>query len=178
MTHWHQLVPFASKPMCYSAQAKVERLHNQLMFTFELFDPKNEVFWQQGSETRRQDFLWENTCFEAFISTPNQNKYFELNLSPSLAWNLYRFTGYRTPNDMPPVAVTEHALIKSEVHDHTIHVVIDLNVLNLADQEITLGLTAVIKTAESVEYLALHHPQFEADFHDARGWTIRLLPEG
>ena len=178
MTHWLQLVPFSSQPMNYSVQAKAENLQNKLTLTFELTDPQNQVFWQKKeNQIKRQDFLWESTCFEAFISTPNQTPYFELNLSPSLAWNLYRFTNYRIPNAMPPIRVIEPALIKFEIVDRTMIAEIDLNALQLADQEITLGLTAVIKTANSIEYLAIYHPKSEADFHDARGWTIRLLPK-
>ncbi|GAC1368832.1 MAG: DOMON-like domain-containing protein [Aquirhabdus sp.] len=145
---------------------------------FKVDDPLHQISWQVQQQLEQLDYLWENTCFEAFISTPNQREYFELNLSPSLAWNLYRFTDYRTPNDMPPVRVLEPALSKFEIEDHLITVNIDLNALKLADQEIKLGLTAVIKTNDSTEYLTLHHPKSEADFHDSMGWTIRLLPEG
>lgn len=176
MTHWHPLVPFSTEPMSYSVQAKVERLQTKLTFTFELTDPQNEVFWQQGNEIKRQDFLWESTCFEAFIGSNDQTNYFELNLSPSLTWNLYRFTDYRMPNVMPPVAVLEPALIKFKINVHKITAEIDLNVLNLSDQEIKIGLTAVLKTSDALHYFAVKHPVLHADFHDAQGWTIRLLP--
>lgn len=177
MTHWHLLIPFSAEPMSYSVQAKVERLQNILVLKFELIDPQNDVFWPEENEIKRQDFLWEGTCFEAFIGTPDHSQYFELNLSPSRAWNLYRFTNYRTPTNMPPVAVLEPALNKFEIQLRTVNAEIDLNALHLADQEITVGLTAVIKTATSLEYLAVHHPQSKADFHDPLGWTIRLLPD-
>jgi len=163
--------------MSYSVQAKVERAQHKLLLTFELSDPNNEVIWHPYDEIKRQDFLWESTCFEVFIGTPSRPNYFELNLSPSRAWNLYRFTDYRTPNDMPPVAVTEPALIKLDVVNHTITAEIDLHTLKLDHQAIKLGLTAVIKTADSLHYFAIQHPVLHADFHDAQGWTIQLLPD-
>lgn len=163
--------------MSYSIQAKVERVQNTLRLTFELTDPNNEVIWHPQDEIKRQDFLWENTCFEAFIGTSNSTNYFELNLSPSRAWNLYRFSDYRTPNDIPPIAVTEPALIKFDIENLTISAEVDLNALKLGHQHIKLGLTAVIKTADSLHYFAIQHPVLHADFHDAQGWTIQLLPD-
>lgn len=182
MTRCYPLIHFRSEQNAvetsYSANACAFRQKNILTIQFHINDPLQEIDWPKKNRIERQDYLWENTCFEAFISTPNQSNYFELNLSPSLAWNLYRFTDYRTPNDMPPIRVAEPALLKFEINDRLITVDIDLNALKIADQEITLGLTAVIKTAESIDYLSIHHPKSEADFHDSMGWTIRLLPEG
>lgn len=182
MTRCYLLIPFRSEKNTvensYSVNALAFRKATILTLQFQINDPQHEIYWFEKKVLERQDYLWESTCFEAFISTPNQTEYFELNLSTSLAWNLYRFNEYRTPNVMPPIAVIEPALIKFEIKDRIIYAEIDLNALKLNDQEITLGLTAVIKTANSIEYLAVHHPKSEADFHDAMGWTIRLLPEG
>lgn len=181
MTRCYPLIPFRSEKntvkSSYSVNALAFRKTAILTLQFQVNDPRHEIDWPETQNLERRDYLWENTCFEAFISTPNQSEYFELNLSPSLAWNLYHFTDYRSPNDMPPIPVLEPALIKFEVQDHTITVDIDLNTLKLADQEIKLGLTAVIKTSESLDYLAVHHPKSEADFHDSMGWAIRLLPD-
>ncbi len=177
MAHWHSLIPFSAQPMSYSVQAKVERTDDKLVLTFELIDPQHEVIWHPQDEIQRQDFLWESTCFEAFIGTPNNTHYFELNLSPTRAWNLYRFTDYRTPNVMPPVPVPEPVLGKFDINNYTISAEIDLSLLKLANLEIKLGLTAVIKTADSLHYFAIQHPVLHADFHDAQGWTIQLLPD-
>lgn len=180
MTRCYPLIPFHSEKKIiqpeYSVNVFAFRQAATLIIKFEVSDPRHEIDWPEKQKLERCDYLWESTCFEAFIGTMNQTEYFELNLSPSLAWNLYRFTDYRTPKDMPPIRVLEPALIKLEVQDQTITVEIDLNALKLANQEITLGLTAVIKTADSLEYLAVHHPKSQADFHDSMGWTIRLLP--
>jgi hypothetical protein len=175
MSHWHRLIPFSALIHYYEIGASIERRQNILAFTYALVDPQHEVNWPKKSKIIRKDYLWEKTCLEAFISTPNQKNYFELNLSPSRAWNLYQFTDYRTPDQIPPVAVEQLALVKFEVQKHTIDVEIDLNLLNLADQDIILGINAVIKTTNGLSYFGLVHPKSEADFHDAQGWTITLL---
>jgi hypothetical protein len=177
MAHWHPLIPFSAYSMRYSVKAKAERVKNKLFLVFELTDPHNEILWQAQKDINRQDYLWESTCFEAFIGAPHQSQYYELNLSPTRAWNLYRFTDYRTPNNMPPIAVLEHALIKFDVDGKTISVEIDLTALKLADIEIQLGLTAVIKASDTLHYFAIRHPVLHADFHNQQGWAIRLLPD-
>lgn len=182
MTHLHKLTPFSSKNSVlnntlYSVQACASCNGTRLILQFKVNDPHHQINWQEQQQLEQRDYLWENTCFEAFISTPNHSEYFELNLSPSLAWNLYHFSDYRTPNGMPPRRVLEPALLKFEIEDRLITAEIDLTALKLADQEIKLGLSAVIKTSDSIEYLALHHPKPTADFHDQAGWTIRLLPD-
>jgi hypothetical protein len=174
MTHHYQLIPFSTLPIAYSVGVTVERCHNKLKLSFELIDPQSEAFWPLANEMTRQDFLWESTCFEAFIGSHDRREYFELNLTPSLAWNLYRFSDYRTPNVMPPVAVVEPALTQFGINQDIISAEIDLNVLNIADQDIRLGLTAVIKTAKASHYFALQHSSPQADFHDPRDWIIRL----
>lgn len=53
----------------------------------------------------RRDFLWENHCLECFFNLQNgdDNGYFELNFSPAGFFNLYQFSDYRTPNQLPPI---------------------------------------------------------------------------
>ncbi|MBC2664723.1 DOMON-like domain-containing protein [Novosphingobium flavum] len=52
----------------------------------------------------RTDGLWQQTCFELFIKTPDEDGYVELNLSPSERWAAYDFATYRAGmenRDMP-----------------------------------------------------------------------------
>ena len=44
---------------------------------------------------RRLNELWTSTCLECFLARPGDEGYWELNLSPSGDWNLYRLDGYR-----------------------------------------------------------------------------------
>ena len=43
----------------------------------------------------RKESLWEQTCFEMFVSSKDSSKYWEFNMSPSGHWNVYRFSTYR-----------------------------------------------------------------------------------
>lgn len=52
----------------------------------------------------QQDFLWETHCYELFLAFSNEKNspYLEVNFSPTGAFNLYQFDGYRTPPQLPP----------------------------------------------------------------------------
>lgn len=60
----------------------------------------------------RRDNLWEDTCFECFISGDNRadSPYLEVNLAPWGDFNLYWFDSYRLPNQMPPRRLPVNAL--------------------------------------------------------------------
>jgi len=177
MTTRYSLLPFDLVPLSFNVAASAERQGNVLSLTFSLSGIDHAVIWPERESLQQQDYLWESTCLEAFIQGTGQSQYFELNLAPSLAWNLYHFDGYRTPNLMPPRRADASALAEFSITGRTVHARIDLRSLHLAGQEINIGLTAVIKTQTDLYYLALHHPASQADFHDARGWTITLLPD-
>ena len=70
---------------------------------FWLRDPNQSVLWPELVAAHpRQDFLWEQTCFEIFIGVKDEDFYREINLSPSQAWQAYQFEEYRYPEEMPP----------------------------------------------------------------------------
>ena len=180
MTYWHPLLSHPSNTNSaqtkYSVQANASLLGNRLIISFKVNDPARDIIWPEPDQLMQRDFLWESTCFEVFINHRTHNAYFELNLSPSLAWNLYQFSDYRTPHTIPPQRVREPALLKFEVLDQTVSAEIDLARLHLVGKKLNLGLTAVIQTQNSLEYLALNHPIAQADFHHASGWTLSLSP--
>ena len=43
---------------------------------------------------QRTTGLWETTCFECFLGSLGQENYWEMNLSPSGDWNVFRLDGY------------------------------------------------------------------------------------
>ncbi len=56
-----------------------------------LRDPNQWIQWPELVASHpRQDFLWEQTCFEIFIGVQGEDFYREINLSPSQAWQAYQ----------------------------------------------------------------------------------------
>jgi hypothetical protein len=150
---------------------------------------------RDSSGPERRDGLWQHTCFEVFAGLVGSDSYWEINLSPSGDWNVYRFSGYRSgqapelaygqlpltvigPRAAPPVADCRlgapRALLELELccplppplHER---------LQSGTAPALELGLSAVLEGREGeLSYWALQHPGIEPDFHDRRGWLLRL----
>ena len=152
---------------------------------------------QRGADDRggpqRRDGLWQHTCFEAFVGVLGSEAYWEFNLAPSGDWNVYRFDGYRGgqapevsygplpltvmgPRAAPAAAdcrlTAPQALLELDL---CCPLPPPLQERLQAGSTLELGLTAVLEgQAGELSYWALNHPGTEPDFHDRRGWSLRL----
>ncbi|MDR2926411.1 MAG: DOMON-like domain-containing protein [Azoarcus sp.] len=120
--------------------------------------------------------LWQHTCFEAFISTPDGENYREFNFSPAGQWAASKFLHYReighTFSEEKPAAVS----VTSECHENRLTLTAEVPPSLLYTSPILrLGLAAVVEFDDgNIEYWALCHPAERPDFHHANGWTLRL----
>lgn len=140
-----------------------------------LRDPNQYVQWPDlVSAHPRQDFLWQNTCFEVFIGVHGEDFYREINLSPSQAWQAYQFEEYRYPEDMPPQAAYDIELYQLKRTHYGLNVSLDLGEFmakhKLKWSDLFIGLTAVLNTSEGEHYYAMQHSSPQADFHNKRDW--------
>lgn len=120
--------------------------------------------------------MWQSTCFEIFLGDGGSAAYTEVNLSPSGAWNTYRFTGLR--QGMQQDEATQALDITATAPPHraltaSIH-------CGRQMQQLRLGLSAVIEHQSEhpggLSYFSLAHP-FPAslpsggkpDFHHPNG---------
>jgi hypothetical protein len=130
------------------------------------------------SVSRRRDNLWQHTCFEVFIATPQSERYLEFNVAPSSEWAIYQFDSYR--KGMKTIDVTQPAIaVHQTEQDLTIAVGIDLNAMpDLRNQsELRIGLSAVIEdSAGALFYWALAHPPGKPDFHHRDSFALTLNP--
>ncbi len=121
----------------------------------------------------RQNGLWNETCFEAFVEKPGSTGYYEFNASVNGAWNLYEFDSYRS--GMREVALGEETApvfaLRDLFQDRWI-LRWDIPVMLVAGvpKSARLGLTAVLKCGTDVSYWALRHPGERPDFHLREGF--------
>ena len=67
-----------------------------LQISYELRGNIEEVLLPcLATTSNRRDWLWQATCFEAFVALRGSPRYWEVNLSPAGDWNCYAFTDYR-----------------------------------------------------------------------------------
>jgi hypothetical protein len=122
----------------------------------------------------RADELWKHTCFEAFIRAPDELAYIELNFSPSTAWAVYAFDGYRVgmrdAEIVPPYIAVAATADRLEI---TVAVTLPM----LANTTLwRLALAAVIEDAAGAKsYWALAHAPGKPDFHHPDGFAHDLM---
>ena len=123
----------------------------------------------------RTDGLWRHTCFEVFVGHPGGPDYLEFNLSPSGAWAAYAFSAYRTPGALPDVPAPAIAVTTVPGRLELAARLAPAWQLLGDPALLEVGLTAVLEAADGqLAYHALHHPLERPDFHDARGFMLRL----
>ena len=126
-----------------------------------------------GSRSRsgqRLDGLWEHTCFEAFFARANQDRYWELNVSPSGDWNLYRFESYRS-DGVREQAVEPQIHWQSSPRDCRCTIVLNLDPWWTQVQLPELAISMVLQDShDGLSYWALSHHGTEPDFHDRRAF--------
>jgi len=142
----------------------------------------------------RRDELWKHTCFEAFIALDGEPGYFEMNLSPSGDWAVYRFTGYRAgmePSDAfgtPQVAVRANgdrlqlearfpagivAPLAQEARDRSDRQGVTGALPELDAARVVLA--SVIEAGDgTLSYWALRHPPGKPDFHHPDGFVLGM----
>lgn len=125
------------------------------------------VAWPAAEAPGRGEALWEHTCFEAFVST--DDGYREFNLSPSGQWASYGFSGYRT--DMAEAA--EVAVVEG-LDGGDDYVALEAT-LELPARVRRVAVSAVIEAVDGTRtYWALAHPSDKPDFHHPDSFVLDL----
>jgi hypothetical protein len=131
----------------------------------------------EGPPTRA-DGLWQHTCFELFLAAEGQAPYWEVNLAPNGAWNLYRLADYR--QGLTPVV--DRATLPFTVTRTAEALELALDLLlppelsqTCRPQPLRVGVSAVIeRQGGALSYWALAHGGPEADFHRREDFLLRL----
>ncbi len=66
---------------------------DELMLEYEVLGDIAALELLDQSDPKRTDYLWQQTCFEAFIGAKGQKEYLEFNFSPSTEWAVLRTIG-------------------------------------------------------------------------------------
>lgn len=139
-----------------------------LHLDYGLQGPLGRLCIPDYEEPVRTDGLWQDTCCEAFLRAKDQPGYYEINLSPSTQWAVYRFSGYRA--GMRPVDIGAAPVIDCAEDDGIFHLraCVDLAMLprDTFGADMDLGLSCVVRGTDGMTaYWALNHPREKPDFH-------------
>jgi hypothetical protein len=172
-----KLVPFPNSacPPDITIYGKLRVILSKPSITFILHDPDACLDIPPTiKEPERIHELWQETCFEWFLSPSGSKRYWEFNISPTGDWNVYRFSDYRqemTTEGELSLAVTSHREATSLI----IKAEFDLARLSLMEQKLDIGISAVVKEKTGrMSFWALTHLAEKADFHLRNSFTLAL----
>ena len=126
---------------------------------------------------RRAHELWTHTCFEAFVSASGEDSYCELNVAPSKAWALYRFSAPRQGMTVIQEARSPRIAIRRTPEGLTLEAMVFWRDLITAEApaRLRLGLAAVLEDEGGrLSYWALRHPPGRPNFHHPESFTLEL----
>jgi hypothetical protein len=120
----------------------------------------------------REDGLWRHTCFEAFVAADAAAPgYLEINVSPSLAWASYAFTGYRAGQRDALDAPLEALRVQRDASS----LVLEADLVWEAGPAPRIGLSAVLEELDgTLSYWALAHAPGRPDFHRRESFVLQL----
>jgi hypothetical protein len=155
---------------------RVNRKDRMLSIEYQLFGDLNAISIAPPASTpSRQFHLWEATCFEFFIGIPGDANYWEFNLSPSGDWAVFALDDYRQ-GLRDELAFTSLPFKVDRYPNYiTLSLEFDLSELILAEQDLEMSVTTVIKSSQDeLSYWAISHSGKEADFHLRDSFSIEM----
>jgi hypothetical protein len=174
--HPFALSSFAPPPASLTLTGSLHRNGDRLSLQYRLEDQEGLVLLPPATAApRRCDELWTTTCFELFLAEPGAEPYWEVNLSPSGDWNVYRLSGYREGLTPEPAIGALPFAVERDGSGLDLMVTLDLGALPLAGRPLELAVTAVVELRDGeILYWALRHPGEQADFHWRQGFGLRV----
>jgi hypothetical protein len=137
-----------------------------LLLSYQVTGKIDDLWIPPPALSARTDELWRHTCFEAFVSSPASERYFEFNFAPSVQWAAYRFDGYRTGMRIAGEIGQPHIETQRAPDRFILQAVFESGVLPAGPWR--LGLAAMIEeTGGQLSYWALAHAPGKPDFHRA-----------
>ena len=175
---WQQLTAFGDdSALPWQLRASIKRLDQGILaLDYELVVPADQLIWPAAAASpQRRDGLWQSTCLELFIAQPNEPRYWEINLSPSGDWNVYRLSSYRQGLQAEPLIERISLNSQSAADRHQLHARVELPPALSQVAPLQANLCAVLEHANgSNSYWALCHTGSEADFHARAGFVLEV----
>ena len=172
------LKPFPGErnPAGLTIGGSIGRSADTLSVRYEVRGDLSKVLVPAAAETpRRKDRLWEETCLELFLGTADSGEYWELNLSPSGHWNVYRFDGFRKGMREEEEVTSLPIDVRIGPDALELSMALEVGKILPAGATIEAGVAAVIRTIGGGKcHWALAHHGPRPDFHRREGFALTL----
>lgn len=173
----HELFPFDEGLTGLRLYARLKRDGSLIQIEYRISGERaNEVVLPESAgQPGRKDELWKKTCFEAFFAEGVHPWYWEVNLSPSLDWQVYHFRAYREGGKTEGrVQVVRGERLPDNGAGHGYMMTLDTVALFSSKATIDVGITAVLETRDGKQsFWALAHAGGKPDFHLRKSFVLQ-----
>ena len=154
----------------------IARRADSLSVRYEVRGDLSKVSIPAAAEApRRKDRLWKETCLELFFGTEDSGEYWELNLSPSGHWNVYRFTRYREGMREEPAYTSLPFAVRIGPDALDLSMELGVGKIIPAGKVIQVAVAVVVKTVTGdTSHWALVHADPRPDFHRRNGFILKI----
>ena len=160
----HLLKPYSQKTEL-TIESTLTFDSNKIFLHFKITGILKNYQFPKRDKFKRADELWKATCFELFLANSKIQSYYEINISPTLHWNIYRLAKYRA--EPKELMVSNEPLI--ELREDKKHYEIDFELeckeLDLAEFD-QYNLAVILLNRENEREFWTVNPVGESpDFH-------------
>jgi len=168
--------PGEGNPAGLTIGGSIGRRAGTLSVRSEVRGDLSKVSIPAAAAPRRRDRLWGETCLELFLGTADSEEYWEINLSPSGDWNVYRFTRYREGMREETDITSLPFAVRRDPEALLLTAKIDIGTIVPAGKDLAATVAVVIKTSDGGKsHWAPIHPASRPDFHRRDGFSL-ILP--
>jgi hypothetical protein len=155
---------------------QVSRRSNAAILSYTVHSPIKELCVPDPADRPlRKGGLWEETCLEFFLATKDSPRYWEINLSPSGHWNVYRFSAYREAVQEEAAFTSLPFRVKRGKDLFLLDLELHLDRIIHSETPLQAGISAVLKLRSGeMTYWALSHPAQRPDFHRRESFIAEL----
>jgi len=158
-----------------SIQGAIERTTQTIALSFLLQGTMDDLVLPSTTEQTRCDNLWQATCLEMFWAEEGAKNYWELNLAPTGAWNVYAFSDYRTGMRQEERVAAPAIATTRTPESFSLNAELDIASLHAANAPLRVGVSAILAHRDArLSYWALAHPEAKPNFHAPQSFLLRL----
>lgn len=152
-----------SSKMMVNSHLEIKKKSVSLSFTLQ--GVLAEYSFEETKNRQRANELWRTTCFELFLASRENEDYYELNFSSSLAWNLYHLSSYRA--DVQEVQVLSEPTIRINKQENQFQICLELELEELCLEQFNLyNVASILLTKENERtFWSVKHEKDVPDFH-------------
>lgn len=148
-----------------SIHSTFEFSKNKLCLTFRINGELKEYIFPKQSKLKKANELWKATCFELFLAD-EEERYYELNFSSSLVWNLYVLDAYRA--EPKEFELEEEPNITIVQKDNEFHIVFELETkaINFEKFKYYNMATILLNKEKERTFWTINHLNDTPNFHN------------